>query len=1094
MSEDPRNEAVLQNVEKLVKCLAGAGFTTSERRSLMQYAVHKIRNHRFLSTNSHQVRRSIDNMVERFHYEGMLNQAEAVRHLSTLIMNHESWREHYEVDVQYSLLDFLVHMTHEPIQTMRRNRNRMHERLLAIRDALKTAPDTDEPKELPQPNLAETDIDWVALLSKDFITLPSESYGSDSSLSDWTDETSSEESAQYEEPQDSKTSLDQKNMAEVYAKSQNYPSGTNTFVPLPQPTAGRPKKVFRITQPMSISFSGIQTRPNWCTLPKLPALQPPQKQMPYIYSIFDANHLARTIHAHWWRQDIKIHTLTPTNDACANFAISHVQHLNRHVRGLLRHSLPNTVTETCLLREIIFMFFEPANCCFFEVQPEQRTQMQMQIKVRPNVSICSVSSGLLKSTLEDEVLPAVRAMHQLRQLIKELTLPTSYMPSTGTLECFAVGLRDFIQPIVQRLLAFERRLLDKAAGKPESNLTLIYFIRHMYEEFQQLHQLQLLASDAVVQAPPHLRSAYLLTQLYKHTRVHVPHQKMATALLLIALKRYCDISDNWWRHAQLADCRDEYIVEFCREDWVAAGQGIRERCLPPDADASHQAILDELQGCAFYKLLITYALESGETQDLLASIGLLGDLVNTSQQLGPLHSDLTKQLFNELQSFGSGGVHPVGRRRASVQELARLELKQHDEQLLKTTDKLGNTEIMGLFTQHIRRAYDQQVHMEQTTPPVQLLDIIEALEQCTTLKLPQLLPRALGRVLRQRCDLANVYVMRWYRDELLLGDHVRFLRHILMLEADYLMYPFYTSLFRQIESGQRWARSSQLTTELYDILDAHYPSMACELYVELISQSRSQSSKVYEALDAIGMVYIMPPALSRIITDKHMAYYNNIWRLMLKVKWAAWKLENMHFIRREPNDVYGPLDLLGLTVRRLEMLRFWLIYLINSLHTHLCTHVMQAIGGQFDEQLKKIGTIRELAKLHHEYLMCLANHCLLTEDFEEFRTALEQIFHLVFVLDMEWNSCGNYLNASHALSLDMSSEYDDLSLDETTNLDINECTKAMEYLALNQVGEIEGTYIRCHQMLGSILTALVYKHDYKFLNSLEVAINSSLPC
>lgn len=158
-------------------------FTTSERRSLMQYSVHKIRNHRFLSTNSHQVRRSIDDMVERFHYEGMLNQAEAVRHLSTLIMNHESWREHYEVDVQYSLLDFLLHMTHEPIQTMRRNRNRMHERLLAIKDALKTAPDTDEAEELPQPNLAETDIDWVALLSKDFITLPSKSYGSDSSLS-----------------------------------------------------------------------------------------------------------------------------------------------------------------------------------------------------------------------------------------------------------------------------------------------------------------------------------------------------------------------------------------------------------------------------------------------------------------------------------------------------------------------------------------------------------------------------------------------------------------------------------------------------------------------------------------------------------------------------------------------------------------------------------------------------------------------------------------------------------------------------------------------------------------------------------------------
>lgn len=74
-------------------------------------------------------------------------------------------------------------MTHEPIQTHRRNRLLMEDRLMAIRDAIKAAPDFNEPKDLAEPNLAETEIDWVAFLSQDFIAPPYERYGSDSSLS-----------------------------------------------------------------------------------------------------------------------------------------------------------------------------------------------------------------------------------------------------------------------------------------------------------------------------------------------------------------------------------------------------------------------------------------------------------------------------------------------------------------------------------------------------------------------------------------------------------------------------------------------------------------------------------------------------------------------------------------------------------------------------------------------------------------------------------------------------------------------------------------------------------------------------------------------
>ncbi|EDW06538.1 uncharacterized protein LOC6585250 [Drosophila mojavensis] len=1080
MAEDPRYPDVLRNLEKLVKCLVGKDLPNVKLNSLLHYAVHKVRNHRYLSINSHEVSRSVENLVDRFHYEGLMHQARAVRFLCSVIMNHGVWKDHYEVDVQYSILDFLLHMAYEPIQMHRRNRLLMEERLLAIRAAIQSAPAFNTPEFLTKPNPVEFEINWGAYLREDLI--PIEPYDSDSTLSDWSEETSSEESSYYEPEQEAVTSLDQKEMAIVYANCRAYPIGTNTYVPAPQRPAGQKKTTFTIIQPEYISFSGIQSRHNWCTLPKLKALEPPRP--PIDVSNYSVDHMAKAVHSHWWRDDINVHTLTPTKNPCANFAIAHVQHMNRYSRSLIKQSLPKTVNEMCLLREIIFMFFEPVDCCFFEVRPEK-----LEISVRSNVSICSVSHGTLKSTLDEEVQPALQAMYRLRQLVKDLLRPTGGKTTTGTLECFAGGLRDLMQPIVQQLLVFERRLLDKASGKNESGVTLIGLVLHMREQFKQLQELQLVASDAVVDAPPHLRSAYLLTKLYRHTRMHVTYQKMVTALLLMTLRRFCEISDNWWRHAELNDSRLEFIVEYSSAD----GQGICERRLPEDAPQQHKAILAELQHCEFYRLLITYAMESGETQELLAIINLLGDLVNSTHQLRPLHDDLIRQYFDELKIF-AGCAQPKGRRRESILNPSPHKLSQFFEQTLMATARVGDRRLIGMFNQHIRSDRACAIKMEQEPVPLQVLDILEALEKCTKLQLPQVMPRALSKVLRQRCDQANQYMMHWYREELVIADHVHFLRHVLMFQADYIMYPFYISLFRQIESGQNWASSSDLTTELYDILDRHYPNMACELYVEVISRSRAHSLKVYEALNAIAMAYMMSPALDRIITANQMLSYNRIWRLMLKVKWAIWKLENMHFIKRKGTEVYGPLDLVGLTVRRLEILRFWLISMISSLHTHLCTHVLQAIGAHFEEQLPKVFTIRELAKLHEEYLDSICKHCLLTEEFDEFHSALEQIFHLIFVLDMEWNSCGNYLNVSHALSLDISSD-NTLSLDEADSYyHTEEANKAMEYLALNQVGEIESTYIRCHQMMAGILTNLVYKHDQKFLNSLEVAISSSLPC
>lgn len=728
----------------------------------------------------------------------------------------------------------------------------------------------------------------------------------------------------------------------------------------------------------------------------------------------------------------------------------------------------------------------------------------------------------------------MQAMQKLRETINEQTPQADEKRYPGTLETFAFGLRDLIEPIIQRIIAFERRILKKSMGTEsnsgkeqqqqeegnfKSRTTLISFVQHMKEDFKKLLHLQALATKAVIDAPSYMRSVYLLSQLYKQTKNGISDKKMATALLLISLRTYCNIIDNWSRHNDLIDSEREYIVEMSNDQSVPIVERIYAR-LPaedlndPSLDSSNHEYARELRRCEFYQMLVNFALEAGETQLLLSSTNLLGDLLRAYRDLNLLYDDLAKQLLDELRPFtrNDEGPRNVPTRNSDEQEASSEKLRHYDAKVLDRTSCQGDAEIMGILTMHITQSQEEKA---TPAPHSETIDVLSSLEECIELLPPCMLARALEKVLHARCQLANTYVMRWFHEDLQLSEHVRFLRHIMLMEADYVLFPFYTNLFQCIESGQRWSNSALLTVDLHERLDTHYPSKACLLYIRLRSELGPKSTKVYTALDDLDMEYEMSQPMQRIINEQQMRQYNHIWRFMLKVKWAAWKLDNMRFIRRRCNDAYAPLDLLGLTLRRLEILRFWLFYVINNLHSHLCTYVVQTLGNEFEQKIRRAKRIRDLDDTHKEYINKIFKHCLLTDDFADFRKAMDQVFHLVFVLEMEWHSCSSYLNESHALSPDMS-----LAAEEDPSLQADDLgrEKALEYIALNDIVEIEHTYIRCHHLLASLLTNLVYEGNHKFckasfalllcfsiscacfpslsvfaVNSLEVAINSSIP-
>ncbi|XP_022216639.2 uncharacterized protein LOC111070426 [Drosophila obscura] len=1083
MSADARHALIADHLQKLIKSVTGPNVTPRQQRNLEQMARKHIRHTNFLLTSSHEVTQTLNAVVKRFQEENMAPFGQAIKELSTKLVEDPVWQDHPQTDVQWSLLDFMLSMTNAPIQNVRRNRQQMDQCRLSALAAVEAA----STSKAVAPNISEADTDWVSLLSEDFLENPTPVDSSD------TEEEPSEESDDQEisgsvSPEEAKTTLKPKDMATVYKNAMDNikPCVEKSYLPKSART-GNSVPSFHINEPVEITLLSPLKEIRSSNIVPLPPLQLPKHFTQHTQCVCDENLLPQQIHAHWWRQDIAIHTKPPDSDPLSNFAITYVQFLNKQSLGLVQYPLPNTSTERCLLREILFMFISPVSCCFFVVDEERR------ISVRQNTSICSVTAEGLKETLDTHLVPAMEDMKQLRQTIDKLTLRHNGQNIIGTLECFANGLRDLVRPIKEALLAYEERVLS------EEPVSLIHFIRHMNKHFRMLQLLRLMCSKAVLPSgPPHLMCAHLLSQLYQQTRLHVPHQKLAIALLLVSLNTYCNIFDGWWRRAKLEDRQAQFIVERWIPECEDAGAEwdarvlVRQRRLAEDESEENRQIFKKLQSCPFYLLLLEHSLTSSETQELLASVNLLGDMLATTNEIRSrsLYDELHSQLFVQLRVYGgatqqSPGTDGDTQMGSSREHTGEEQSEQHafEQKLLSSVGDIENPDLLAVLTQSVRKKQqerDKQQGQQRRQPPAQAGAVLERLEGATRMRVKDVLSEALREILLRRQSLANKFAIKTINVDLQLGESVRFLRHVLLLEADHLLRPYYTKLFRDIEAGLSWAQVSVMNMELYDLLAPQYAQMAGRASVRIISQVRSTSTKVYEAVEAIEMVFDSFEHVQRIVTPSNLQTYNSVWRLMLKVKWAAWKLENMVFIRRPRRDMYEPLDMVGLIVRRLEILRFWLMYLINSLHTH----IMQVVGHQFEPQIDKCHNIRELSSLHEQYMLLLSSHCLLTEETAAFRIALEQLFHLIFVLDMEWTSCSSYLADSHPLALDVSSDAND---------DDEGIAKGLQYLALNQVTEIEMTYIRCHQTLAEILNNLVYKHDHNFLTALESAINTSVP-
>lgn len=162
------------------------------------------------------------------------------------------------------------------------------------------------------------------------------------------------------------------------------------------------------------------------------------------------------------------------------------------------------------------------------------------------------------------------------------------------------------------------------------------------------------------------------------------------------------------------------------------------------------------------------------------------------------------------------------------------------------------------------------------------------------------------------------------------------------------------------------------------------------------------------------------------------------------------------------------LTMIDLTFKRLALVRNWIIYSIQCIHSHLMTFVIQSMGQQFIKKIEKAECLREIIDLHDTYIQTIYEFCFRRTSDAALRNGIEQLLNLVVILNDEWQ------NIESLQLLEEKGGIDSDVVDQRTNSSDNLFNLSD---AVAQVDNVEATYINCHCYIAEMLSAEVYTKD-----------------
>ncbi|KAI1241730.1 hypothetical protein IHE44_0005219 [Lamprotornis superbus] len=504
-----------------------------------------------------------------------------------------------------------------------------------------------------------------------------------------------------------------------------------------------------------------------------------------------------------------------------------------------------------------------------------------------------------------------------------------------------------------------RSVLEQIAAY-DKTVTLSIVIDKLSPRLAQLKVLHKVFSTGVAEVPPDtrnvVRASHLLNTLYKAILEYdsVGEASEQTVSLLFSLwvetvRPYLQTVDEWIVHGNLFDPAKEFIIQ-------------RNKNVP----VNHRDF--------WYATYTLYSVsEKTENEEKMSD--------NASASSGSDQAPSSRQ--HTMVSFLKPVLKQIIMAGKSMQLLKNLQCKDGSPQQAASRD----AERKSLYTLFLESVQSRLRHGEESVP-----DIITE-QQATKQSLIKM-----QSIAERHLELDDVHDPLLAINFARLVEYLQAMRNFFLLEAGDTMYDFYTSIFDKIREKETWQNVAFLNVHLQEAVGQRYPEDSARLSISFESVDTAKKKLPVHTLDGLTLSYkVVPWPVDIVISLECQKIYNQVFLLLLQIKWAKYSLDVLRFdelvsaaensevkegtsLEQGTLPVFGPQkESIKQQIHRMFLLRVKLMHFVNSLHNYIMTRILHSTGLEFQHQVEEAKDLDQLIKIHYRYLSTIHDRCLLRE-------------------------------------------------------------------------------------------------------------------
>ncbi|XP_021267736.1 gamma-tubulin complex component 5 isoform X2 [Numida meleagris] len=733
---------------------------------------------------------------------------------------------------------------------------------------------------------------------------------------------------------------------------------------------------------------------------------------------------------------------------------SHSLHLHSNLAAVWDHHLYTSdplyvpeertlVTETQVIRETLWLLSGVKKLFIFQLNDGK-------VVVRNDIIVTHLTHNCLRSVLE-QIAAYGQVVFRLQKFIDEVMghSPENVSTPKKTTEAPFRTYQAFMWALYKYFISFKEELteIEKCIINKDKTVTLSIVIDKLSPRLAQLKVLHKVFSTGVAEVPPDtrnvVRASHLLNTLYKAILEYdsVGEASEQTVSLLFSLwvetvRPYLQTVDEWIVHGNLFDPAKEFIIQRNknvpvnhRDFWYAtytlysvSEKTENEEKMSDNASASSGS--DQAPSSrqhtmvSFLKPVLKQIIMAGKSMQLLKNLqckdGSPQQAASRDAERKSLYTLFLESVQSRLRHGEESVPDIITEQQATKQSLIKMQsIAERHLELDDVHDPLLAINFARLYL-------EQSDFHEKFTGGDVCVDRSSESVTCQTfeLTLRSCLYPHIDKQYLECCGNLMQTLKKDYR----LVEYLQAMRNFFLLEAGDTMYDFYTSIFDKIREKETWQNVAFLNVQLQEAVGQRYPEDSSRLSISFESVDTAKKKLPVHTLDGLTLSYKVPWPVDIVISLECQKIYNQVFLLLLQIKWAKYSLDVLRFdelacaaenpqVKEGTLLEHGTLPLFGpqtesikQQIHRMFLLRVKLMHFVNSLHNYIMTRILHSTGLEFQHQVEEAKDLDQLIKIHYRYLSTIHDRCLLREKVSFVKEAIMKVLNLVLMFADRWQA------------------------------------------------------------------------------------------